>query len=128
MINNLFILVALLRLSCRRLRPERIPARRGLRPFASFGGYQRDQDADYVRVRTGGDRDQAVLVTVLRDLFGFFGRWSFCFLRLHQFDRLHAAEAADVADDRPAALPFAGAALEAVAEFVGAGEQIFFFE
>ncbi len=47
---------------------------------------------------------------------------------LHQFDGLHAAEAANVADDGPAALPFAGAALEAVAEFVGASEQILALE
>ena len=41
---------------------------------------QRDQDANHVGVRTGGDRDQAVLVAILRDLLGFVGGRSLGFL------------------------------------------------
>src|SRR3977135_2275422 len=69
-----------------------------------------------------------MFVAVLRDLFGLFGGWCFCFLRLHQLDGLHAAEAADVADDGPAALPLASSALELIAQLISALEQIFMFE
>src|SRR6267154_1957882 len=86
---------------------------------------QRDEDADYVRVGTGSNRDQAVLVTILSDLFRLVRGRSFIFLRLHQFDGLHSAEAAHITDDGPTTLPCAGTALEAVSEFVGAGQQIF---
>src|SRR5208337_189982 len=89
---------------------------------------QWDEDADHIGERTGSDRDQAMLVTILRDLFGFVGSGSFRFLRLHQFDGLHAAEAAHVTNDRPAALPLAGPTLETITEFVGTNQQIFFFK
>src|ERR1700674_3519566 len=69
-----------------------------------------------------------MFVAVLRDLFGLFGGWCFCFLRLHQLDGLHAAEAAHVADDGPAALPLASSTLELIAQLVGTREQIFVFE
>ncbi len=47
------------------------------------------------------DGGQAVLVAVLRDLFRFLGRGDFCFLAIELWlDRLHAAEAADIANDR----------------------------
>src|ERR1035438_3699687 len=91
-------------------------------PFVDLrvGGDQRHQDADHVGVRAGCDCDQAALVTILRDLLCLLCSRSFRFLRLYEFDSLHAAEATHVADDGPAALPLAGTALKALSEFVGA--------
>src|SRR3984893_5726721 len=69
-----------------------------------------------------------MFVAVLRDPFGLFGGWCFCFLRLPQLDALHATEAAHVADDGPAALPLASSTLELIAQLIGPREQIFVFE
>ena len=63
-----------------------------------------------------------MLVTEVRDLFCFVRGRSFIFVRFHEFDGLHAAEAAHVADNGPAALPLAGTALEAIAEFIGTSQ------
>src|SRR5271165_134979 len=92
------------------------------------GDHQRDENTNHIRVRAGSNRDQAMFVTVLRYFLSLVGCWSLRLLRLHKFDGLHASESAHVADDRPAALPLASAALKMIAEFIGTGEQVIFLE
>src|SRR6202040_392844 len=48
--------------------------------------------------------------------------------RLHQFNGLHSAQAANIADDGPALLPFASAFLELTSQFVGSRQQVFMLE
>src|ERR1700728_1791598 len=93
-----------------------------------IGDHERHQHANHVGIRAGRNRDQAVLVAVLHDLLGLVTCGSLGLIRLHKFDGLHATEAAYIANHRPAPLPLAGAALEAVAKFVGARQQILALE
>src|ERR1700722_14559730 len=92
------------------------------------GHDQRHQHANHIAVRSRCDCDQAMLIAILRDLFCLVGSGSFRLRRLHQFDGLHATQAAHIADDRPAPLPFSGATLEAFAKFIGSREKIFALE
>src|SRR5450432_2011580 len=93
-----------------------------------IGNHQRHQNADHVVEGAGGDEDHAVLVAILGDWFrlGFGGLAG---LRVaHQFDRAHAAQAANVADQRPLFLPSACSRLEMLAEGGRARQQTFFLD
>src|SRR6266436_2720256 len=85
--------------------------------------HQWNEDADYIVESSGGDGDEAVLVAILSDGFGFgVGRLArFCVA--HQFDGAHSAEAANVADKRPPFLPAPGALFETLADASGTREQ-----
>src|SRR5258706_7519602 len=85
--------------------------------------HQWNEDADYIVESSGGDGDEAVLVAILSDGFGFgVGRLArFCVA--HQFDGAHSAEAANVADKRPPFLPAPGALFKMLADASGTREQ-----
>ena len=81
-----------------------------------------------LRVRAGRDRDQAMLVAILRDLLGFVaaGVLVSCDCTSSMACMPPRPRTSPTIGQRR--LPFAGAALKAVAEFVGAGQQVFALE
>src|SRR5690349_19912731 len=77
---------------------------------------ERHQETVDVIEGARGDKDQAMLVAVLDDLFRF-GVGRLTRLRVaHEFHCAHYAEAAHVADQRPLFLPATGAALASLAD------------
>src|SRR5579864_1908414 len=85
---------------------------------------ERHQQPDDVAVAPRRKHDQAVLIAVSHDLFGLLVGGFARFLRAHQFNRLHGAEASYVADKLPALLPLEGASAEPVAEEVRAPVEV----
>ena len=80
-----------------------------------IGDNQRNQNADDVVKRSGGDGDEAVLVAETRDLLGFrVGRLSGHYVA-HQLHRAHAAQAAHLTDQGIFFLPGASAVFKAAA-------------
>lgn len=92
------------------------------------GDDQRDKDANDVVESAGGDGNEAVLIAIFGDGFGF-GVGGFAGLRVaDQFDGAHAAETADVADERPFLLPGLGALFKMFADGSGAREEAVFLD
>src|SRR5438477_6762062 len=88
-----------------------------------IGDDERNEDANHIVESAGGNGDEAVLVAILGDGLGF-GVGRLAGLRVaHQFDGAHAAEAANVADQRPFFLPASGALFKTFADGRGACEQ-----
>src|SRR5919108_6664818 len=77
---------------------------------------QGHEQPDHVAVRAGRNRDHTVLVTVLCNLLSILRSGLSCLARLDQFECLHGAQAANVADLVPAALPSVGTFLKLVAQ------------
>ena len=65
-----------------------------------------------------------MFIAVLCNLLRFFRSRSLALLRLHEFDRLHAAQSTHIPNHRPATLPFTGPALEVVAELIRTRQQV----
>src|SRR5256884_7035620 len=87
------------------------------------GDYQRNEDANHIVESSGGDGDEAVLAAILGDGLGFgVGRLAGLYVA-HQFDGAHAAQTANVADQRPFFLPASGALFKMFADGRGAREQ-----
>src|SRR4030095_5533221 len=84
--------------------------------------HKRNKNSHTVAVRASRDGDQAVLVAVLRDPFGFLaGRFPRGRI-LDELDSAHAAEAADVADNLKLFGPLLAPFFEFSAEFGRARE------
>src|SRR5580704_1036836 len=92
------------------------------------GDDERHQQTNHIAVRTCSDGNQAVLVTILRYLPGFFVGWFTGLAGAHQFKRLHCAQTADITHEFPARLPLRGTAAEAVPELIGASTKVFGFD
>src|SRR5205807_9711064 len=69
------------------------------------GDYQRNEDANHIVESAGGNGDEAVLVAIHGDGFGFRIRGLAGLYVAHQFDGAHAAETPNVANQRPFFLP-----------------------
>src|SRR5205807_5005054 len=86
------------------------------------------ENADDVVERARRNGDEAVLVAVASDLLGFrvggLARGGVA----NEFDGAHAAEAADVADQIPLALPAAGALFKLLADRERTSQQAFFLD
>src|SRR5438132_4363684 len=69
------------------------------------GDDERNEDANHIVESAGGNGDEAVLVAIFGDSLGFgVGRLAGLYVA-HQFDGAHAAQAANVANQRPFFLP-----------------------
>src|SRR5438094_9258539 len=89
----------------------------------AVGDYQRNEDANHIVESAGGNGDEAVLVAILGNGFGFgVGRLA-CLRVAHQFDGAHAAETPNVANQRPFFLPGQSPLFNTFADSRGAREQ-----
>jgi len=93
-----------------------------------LGGVEHGGHAQGVAVEAAFADEQAVLAGALHDLGGGFGSGLFRFAVLHEFERLHQAHAANVADERILGLQLFELATEIGADDVGVFAQIFFLD
>src|SRR5438309_1489412 len=87
------------------------------------GDDERNEDANHIVESAGGNGDEAVLVAIFGDSLGFGIRGLACLRVPHQFDGAHAAQATNVADQRPFFLPGQRALFKTFADSRGAREQ-----
>src|SRR5579883_1996348 len=89
---------------------------------------ERNENANDVVESARSDKNEAVLVTEPGDFACFrIGRLAAVWIA-DEFHGAHAAEAANLADERPLFLPGAGARFKLFADMGGAGQQIVFFD
>src|SRR5579885_2710405 len=79
--------------------------------------HERNENANDVVKRARGDEDEAVLVAKAGDVPGFRVGMLAGIRVAHEFHGAHAAEAANIADERPLFLPGAGARFKLLANF-----------
>ncbi len=77
---------------------------------------QRHENAYYIAVRPSCNGDQAMFITILCDFFRFLVGGLARFRVTNEFDRAHAAESPNVADNGPLFLPRARSLFETLAD------------
>ena len=93
-----------------------------------FGGVEHGGEAERVAVKAAFANEKTVLAGALHDLGGGFGSGLFGFAVFDEFQSLHQAHTADVADERVLLLKLFELAAEVIANDVGVFAEVFFFD